>query len=296
VVVAPLQVPTGKVKQLSVAIPASVISDTPHLREKTAKLGAIARASSIFGVSNILLYDDAERGHDNLEFCFEVLTYLETPQYLRKKLFRLSPTLRFTGILPPLQTPPHNVSRTLSDLKVGDIREGLVVSKRDESLIVDAGLPETVTTRGAGAVGERVVVRLLSVGRTLRGEVERAVPIRDSAGEARYWGYKVRKTRSISALLQQEDADVKIGTSRYGSPVSDVWPSVKARLEKAGSILVVFGSPKEGLKEILQHENLRAADAFDYFINMVPNQHTATVRTEEALLISLGLLNFALAS
>jgi len=295
--VAPLEVPTGEVKQLSVAIPASVISDTPHLREKTAKLGTIARASSIFGVNNILLYnDDPKHGRDDLELCFELLTYLETPQYLRKKLFRLSPTLRFTGILPPLQTPPHNVPRTVSELKVGDVREGLVVSKKDETLIVDAGLPETVTARGDGKVGDRVAVRLVTVGKNLRGEVENTRPVRDSEGEAKYWGYKVRKTQSISTLLQQEDADLRIGTSRYGSPITDLWPSVKARVEKARSVLIVFGSPKEGLKEILQHENLQAADVFDYFVNMVPNQHTATVRTEEALLISLSLLNFAIAS
>jgi predicted SPOUT superfamily RNA methylase MTH1 len=105
----------------------------------------------------------------------------------------------------------------------------------------------------------------------------------------------VRKRPSIKALLQQADAGLEIGTSRYGSPINDVWSSVKASIGKASSILVLFGSPKQGLKEILRQQNLEVGDEFDYFVNMVPDQHTATVRTEEALFISLGLINFALA-
>ena len=34
-------------------------------------------------------------------------------------------------------------------------------------------------------------------------------------------------------------------------------------------------------------------DVFDFFVNTVPDQQTATVRTEEAILISLGILNLA---
>ena len=113
-------------RRFSVAIPGSVVSDTPHLREKTAKLGAIARACSIFGITEIILYpDDPDCDQrEDLEFCTDILTYIETPQYLRRKLFKLSPTLTFTGILPPLQIPPHNVPSSLSDVKVGDFREG----------------------------------------------------------------------------------------------------------------------------------------------------------------------------
>ncbi len=118
-------------KRFSVAIPASVVSDTPHLREKTAKLGAIARACSIFGVTEIILYPDdphSDQGAD-LQFCSDILGYIETPQYLRRRLFKLSPTFQFTGILPPLQTPPHNVPSSASQLKVGDLRDGVVVGR-----------------------------------------------------------------------------------------------------------------------------------------------------------------------
>jgi predicted SPOUT superfamily RNA methylase MTH1 len=111
-----------KVKRFSVALPASIVSDTPHLREKTAKLGAIARAMSIFGVNEVILYrDDPKRDQsEDVGLCSEILQFLDTPQYLRKRIFKLSPTLRFTGILPPLQAPHHNVPHTLSEVHVGD--------------------------------------------------------------------------------------------------------------------------------------------------------------------------------
>jgi hypothetical protein len=66
-----------------------------------------------------------------------------------------------------------------------------------------------------------------------------------------------------------------------------------AGLKAAEAVLVAFGSPKSGLREILQHEKLDPTHAFDYFVNMIPNQQTATVRTEEAILVSLGILNLA---
>ena len=48
-------------KKLAIAIPASVISDTPHLREKTSKIGLIGRAAAIFRVDEIIVYPDNSR-------------------------------------------------------------------------------------------------------------------------------------------------------------------------------------------------------------------------------------------
>ena len=113
-------------KKLSIAIPASVISDTPHLREKTSKIGLIARAAAIFRVNEILLYPDnlkVDQSRD-LRFIALLLNYLETPQYLRKALFKLEPDLQYAGILPPLRTPHHPLSGKTKHLKVGEYREG----------------------------------------------------------------------------------------------------------------------------------------------------------------------------
>lgn len=281
--------------KLNVAIPSSLVADTPHLREKTTKLGAIARACAIFGVKEIILYSDSaahEQGQD-LQLCTELLNFIETPQYLRKRLFGLKPSLKFTGILPPLQIPSHDVPRSVRECKPNDVREGLVVNKRGDALMVDVGLERLLVCRAVGEVGTRHTFRLTSVGKDLKGEILEQPTI---AGVQKYWGYKVEHASSLGRLIQQGSFDLKIGTSRYGSSIVEVWMPLKNAVQTAKSILIVFGSPRMGLREILEQEKLKPTDVFDYYVNTAPNQRTATVRTEEALLASLGILNLARAS
>ena len=108
-----------------------------------------------------------------------------------------------------------------------------------------------------------------------------------------YWGYKVRKVKSLGNVLKDRPV-LKVGTSRYGTPIQEILPSLSKALEKASSTIIAFGSPKLGLTEILRKEKLDPKDTFDYFVNTAPGQQTSTVRTEEALLISLGMLNSAI--
>ena len=285
------------VERFSVAIPGSVVSDTPHLREKTAKLGAIARACSIFGVTEIILYtDDSHRDRvTDLEFCSDILSYIETPQYLRMRLFKLSPTFRFAGILPPLQIPPHNVPSSLSGVKVGDFRDGVVVARRGSGVDVDAGLKETVECQGSYRIGDRVTLRFIDVGKELHGEIGDASKIGTSQQgvQSIYWGYRVRKAQSLSKALKDRQWDLKVGTSRYGAPVQKILSSLSKDLKNSRSTFVAFGSPRMGLGEILKQEKLDPKDVFDYFVNIAPDQQTATVRTEEAIFVSLGILNLA---
>ena len=74
---------------ISVAIPDSCLSDEQTLLGKTLKLGQIARASSIFNVRTIYLYQDTEfnSGKSDRKLIKLILKYLDTPQYLRKLLF-----------------------------------------------------------------------------------------------------------------------------------------------------------------------------------------------------------------
>jgi hypothetical protein len=269
----------------------------PHLREKTGKLGAIARASSIFGVNEIILYrdDPRRRQESDMDLCSELLQYIETPQYLRKRMFKLSPTFKFTGILPPLQTAHHNVPPTSESAKVGDIREGLVISRSGRDILVDAGLERFISVAEDHAVKERVTLRMISVGKNLRGEIVKPSEISTSEAEIhpKYWGYRLYKAQSLGRTLSERHWDLKVGTSRYGTAIQEALPSLSASLRTSRSTLVAFGSPKMGLKEILAQERLDPKDAFTYFVNTVPDQQTATVRTEEAFFISLGILNLA---
>lgn len=277
------------------AVPPSLVSDTPHLREKTAKLGIIARACAIFGVGEIVIYadDDWRSQQEDINLCTQVLSFIETPQYLRKKIFKLSPELKFTGILPPLQTPHHNVPNSVRQCKVGDIREGVILSRHANSLLVDVGLERSIQCPGELSPGSRVTVRLGSSEGNLTGEIVGASEEKLSQGSkgSGYWGYHLKKARSLVELLQDSSFNLKIGTSRYGDSILDVWPRLNASIAAAKSLLVVFGSPKMGLREILAQEDQVPQDSFDYFINTVPFQNVATVRTEEAVLVTLGLLN-----
>ena len=98
---------------------------------------------------------------------------------------------------------------------------------------------------------------------------------------------------SIGALATDGQFDLRIGTSRYGRPVESEWSRLTESVGTANSVLVAFGSPKNGLRELLQQQGKTPEDVFNYFVNTVPNQNVSTVRTEEAVLISLGILNLA---
>ena len=156
-------------KKLAIAIPASTISDTPHLREKTSKIGLIGRAAAIFRVDEIIVYPDNPKTNQarDLDFIALLLNYLETPQYLRKRLFKIEPDLQFAGILPPLRTPHHPLSGKTRDLKVGEYREGLVLSQAKEGLLVDIGVEQPAVLRETQyAVGDRLTLQVVNVGGT----------------------------------------------------------------------------------------------------------------------------------
>jgi len=276
-------------KKLSIAIPASVVSDTPHLREKTSKIGSIGRAAAIFKVSNIIIYPDDPRLslEKDADLVARLLAYMETPQYLRKRLFDLSPDLQFVGILPPLRTPHHPLNRNSRDLKMGEFREGVVLSKAKQGVLVDIGVEQSALAKNMEvALGQRVTVRVAKTGRPV--EVEPA----DRNEVSSYWGYVVKvEKRSLGKMLRTGDFDLKIATSKYGSSFSGLREKMIEKWASARQVLVVFGAPTVGLSEIAAREGLKLDDVVDFVVNTIPNQGTETVRTEEAVLGSLAVFN-----
>ena len=276
-------------KKLSIAIPASVISDTPHLREKTSKIGLIGRATAIFRVDEIIVYPDNSKEDQlrDMEFIALLLNYLETPQYLRKSLFKLQPSLEFAGILPPLRTPHHPLSGKTKHLKVGEYREGLVLSETKEGLLVDIGVQQSALLRQKEfAVGDRLTLQVVNVGEKI--EVQ-AVNCEDVPF---YWGYRVRMEKQpFGQIVGSGGFDLKIATARVGDNFMDVAGAIGEKWSVSQRVLVAFGAPSRGLHEIAEDEGLKLADLVDFVVNTVPNQGTATVRTEEALLASLAILN-----
>src|SRR5437879_13904794 len=95
-----------RLQRLSIALPASFTKDVPHLREKTSRVGLIARSLAIFRVDEVMIYnDETGRSSESEGRLFEkLLGYQETPQYLRKSLFNQEPDLRSLVILTPQST------------------------------------------------------------------------------------------------------------------------------------------------------------------------------------------------
>jgi hypothetical protein len=218
-----------------------------------------------------------------------LLAYMETPQYLRKRLFKLKPELRYAGVLPPLRTPHHPLNRKMKNLKIGEYREGVALSKTGEGMLIDIGVEEPALLKNTElAVGKRITGKIAKVGKRIEVELANRDEI------PTYWGYTVTVEKNpFGRLLKKRDFDLAIATSRYGAPLVDVAEQISKRRKRANTILVAFGAPTQGLNEIVKYEGLRLDEIVDFVVNTIPMQGTETVRTEEALIASLAALNIA---
>lgn len=267
------------------AIPSIVLEDCPTLRERTEKTGIIARAAAIFGISRICIYKVSWlKAHDGSRFLKLILEYLELPQYLRKRVYPISEELKFAGLLPPLRIPSHLVPAESSKVKVGDIREGIAV-KKDGRLFADVGLPKLATISGNISPNSRVTLRIEAISNGLQASAISRKEVQE------YWGYSVQIFSSTANMMSQLNPNFTIFTSKKGESINDKWGAVLGRVRKSNNVLIAFGSPKHGLPEILGKEDLHFENSL--MLNTVPRQNVETVRTEEAILATLAILNLA---
>ncbi|NIR87809.1 RNA-binding protein [Candidatus Bathyarchaeota archaeon] len=282
-------VPLKRRCELSVAIPASLVSDVPHLREKTFKTGLVGRAAAIFRVEEIIIFPDLvdkDQSRD-IELITTILSYMETPQYLRKRLFKIRPELRYAGVLPPLRTPHHPLSDRTENLEVGEHREGVVTSLAKGGSLLDIGVERPVLIPDTRLpINNRVTVRVTELGKHPKAVLASRSEIK------MYWGYRVTVSDvSFGQLLKNRFFDLAIATSRYGSPLAEVMDRLAKRWKSSHRILVAFGAPTQGLYEIVSRESLNLDEIAHFVINTIPGQGTETVRTEEALYASMAALN-----
>jgi len=275
-------------RKLSIAIPASIVSDVPHLREKTSKVGLIGRAAAIFRVDEIIVYPDNPRVNQALDtdLIATLLAYMDTPQYLRKKLFTLKPELRYAGVLPPLRTPHHPLNCKMNKMNVGEYREGVTLFKRKNGVFVDIGVEKPAFIPNMElSTGKRVTVRIKRVDKRVEAELVSRDEIRE------YWGYTIRAEKlPFGKMVKARGFDLTVATSKHGVPFDKVAERITERWE-SGKILVAFGSPTRGLYEIVEQEGLNVEEIVDFVVNTVPMQGTETIRTEEALIASLAVLS-----
>lgn len=275
-------------KKISIAIPASVVSDTLHLREKTTKIGFIGRAAAIFKVDEIIIYPDNAKVNQKNEISLiaTLLSYMETPQYLRKRLFKLKPELHYAGILPPLRTPHHPLNRRIKNLKVGEYREGVTLSKTQDGTLIDIGVEQpALMVNKQLPMQKRITVKIVKVEKWVKVELANRNEIPE------YWGYTVTVEPKSFGTLVKRGFDLTIATSKYGAPLADVAEKISERWKKAEKILLAFGAPTKGLYEIVKNEGFNLNDTVDFVVNTIPMQGTETVRTEEALIASLAVFN-----
>jgi len=259
------------------------------LREKTLRIGLIGRALAIFRVDEIIIYPDIPSQDQTRDASLieAILSYMETPQYMRRLLFKIRPELRYVGILPPLRTPHHPTQNRKGDLKIGEYREGVVVSSGKRGIRIDIGVETPVFVPNVQVkTNSRVTVRIREKGKQLIGELADPDEIQI------YWGYKVNVSKfSLSHLLKDRRYDLVIATSRRGDPIMKIAEKLLDRWKRSRRVLIAFGSPTQGLQEIVRQEGIKLENVVHFIVNTVPNQGVKTVRTEEALYATLAILN-----
>ncbi|MFW9809501.1 MAG: putative RNA uridine N3 methyltransferase [Candidatus Thorarchaeota archaeon] len=269
---------------LRVAIPDTALTDCSDLRQKTEKAGSIARALAVFRVDAVYIYDTgaltASRKRD-ADLLTKLLRFMDTPQYLRKRIFPKSPSLKYAGILPPLRIRSHPLESTKSELQEGAVRWGVQVrvGKIDLGLNSHVNYPKTISER------DPTLFRIMKTSPHITLEVID----RDDVEE--YWGFKVERVRELSSLLKEAEDTTRIGFSRNAPLFHRIESDLKSTIAGTQSILAIFGGPGHGILEVFKEDRETVKSNIDFWVNTIPDQGTETVRLNEAILVSLGVLN-----
>ena len=241
--------------------------------------------------------EDRPKRSDPHTFMARVLQYCECPQYLRRNFFPMHPDLQFTGLLSPIDAPHH--VRAEDRCKY---REGVVLDKKGPSgtSLVNCGVrnrPVAIDRALTAGIRCTVEIDIKAYGSAsqIKGKVVSPSTPREDNGT--YWGYTTRLADSITDVFSscpyEGGYDLKIGTSERGdSSVDDnsfALPTFKHSL-------IVFGGVA-GIEECVDaDENCKipgsqSKSLFDRWVNTVPFQGSRTVRTEEAVIVSLARLS-----
>lgn len=264
--------------KLSIAIPDSSLSDETTKMDKTRKISQLARSAAIFKVDTLFIYQDGENKEDR-NLMGTILRYLDTPQFLRKRLFPKMNELKFAGVLHPLKIPSHITPSNAKKIKQGDIREGIIVSVKGKKF-VDVGINQLIPFFDKENVGKRVTVQFKS------GYPNFGVKKISKDEATIYWGYKVKERSNLFGLLSEWKGPIII-TSRKGKNGSK--EQLSKYLKPDEDLLVVFGSPEKGVHEIIGNKLKKVQNS--KILNFFPNQATETIRLEEALLGTLSIIN-----
>ena len=180
-------------------------------------------------------------------------------------------------------------------IRVCFFREGVTTNlptKSGRGSVVNCGLLKDVIVDKLLEPGIRVTVKLTprEGSKKLNGII--VSPSLPHAETGTYWGYTVRIAQSLSNVFSQapypNGYDLTIGTSEKGDSIDNI---SKDGFPKHHHAIIVFGG-LQGLEAALDSDEMLTVDdpsvLFDHYLNTCPKQGSRTIRTEEAILISLA--------
>ena len=246
--------------KVSVFIPNSFLAETKDLKLKTSKVGLIGRALALFEVDEVVVYKDLSipdsEQNDDGDFIAEVLNYMDTPQYLRKKAIPIKPELRHVGILPPLRVPHHPVGN-----------------------FVDIGMDSLAFCKEQLTVNKIFSFKIT--------KFAKEVIVTPDEPDDIYWGFKTLSTnKGLKNSLKLVNPDFVVETTKYADTIDTIFDELKTKVESSNHIAIVFGGPYSSISE-----NVESSKWETIKLNTIPNQGTETVRTEEAVISTLAIFN-----
>ena len=284
---------------LSILIPSSIVDNAQSKELRTYLIGEIARTLGIFKISEIIIFHDKlkDNSKDYINYFIKNLQYLETPQYLRKTLFPMSEDLKLSGLMNPLEAQHH-----LRKDEWSEYREGCILDRpvNGEYSWVNIGLNKDCKINQKLPPKTRVTVKLdqKNFDQKLKYYTGNLVSMSEPfIKKGIYWGYVVRVCETYDDIfnnsIYKEGYDFIIGTSDKGENYR------KANFAKKKDFkhcLIIFGgiSGIEGMMIDDEHNKINSSNNlsknFDLYLNTCMNQGLRTIRTEEAILISLAVI------
>jgi len=136
--------------KFDLAIPDSFLYGINSEIDRTFKVFQLARALSIFRVEKLFIFHDKIINPNKYEvdFLITLLEYLDTPQYLRKKIYPKIDILKYAGKLHPLRSPHHKDKVPINLIKDGEIRVGIIEQKGNGVFYTDVGLDSLILYKG----------------------------------------------------------------------------------------------------------------------------------------------------
>lgn len=320
----------ANVRTISIAFPSSIFDNTPTPQLEAYLVGQVARAAVVYNVCEIIIFNEDSSPHSlaRCDRIVKLFEYAECPQYLRKRIFGIEPDLKYAGLIHPLEAQHHlRTSQIECPYREGVTMNHVQLDfkgKQADFTEVNIGLNKPAVVPGQHALNTRVTVKvdpldlkkiqsMLGTATADRPHAQLVAPVEPVEKLKLYWGYYVRNAKSLSDALSENTFcpgrknfyDLVIGTSERGFCVDEITfkksakqssnePSAKKQKSEFNHILVVFGGVR-GLEHSASCDNnlktcQDVSSLFDYYINTCPNQGSTTIRTEEAILITLSAI------